>query len=623
MGGNIRVDDNLLQQIKNYEYSGAVSDGRLVSIVILTYNQLNYTKLCIESIRKFTKSGSYELIIVDNYSTDDTRQWLSEQEDLTVIYNDENKGFPAGCNQGIAIAKGDSVLLLNNDVIVTPNWLSDMCNALWSDDNIAGVGCVTNYISYYQKVESEYNSFEEMLAFSNNYRQAHSSELPYRIKLVGFCLLLKKKILDKVGVLDEIFTPGNYEDDDLSFRLICAGYDLVLCKGVFIHHFGSVSFNTDIEKYITLGRKMGELFYKKWKFDPGYSTGIRFELVDIMQEADCSKPIKILEIGCGAGATLAEIKSRYKNAELYGIEIDKHAAVVAQGVGNVLINNVETMVLPYEDNFFDYIILGDVIEHLIDPWSTLNKLHPFLACNGRLIASIPNVMHISVIKNLLSGSFSYVSAGILDKTHLRFFTLHEIAKLFMGSNFEILSAVPTVIETSEEEKALVNTLSAIENGGESLKTQYYAYQYRILSRKQLAENSEQYIELRSLILRIDSNLDVDSNARDVLALHSIYGDFLINEVIRINIIEAVNSNKVFNTLGAVAFEIGKVDLSLKLLMYAYSSDTLDEDTVFNLCFVLHETASKEKSLEILTAYEKTNSLSEELHQLKAMLYNNL
>lgn len=99
------------------------------SIIILTYNKLEYTKKCIESIRKYTKDEEYEIIIVDNNSTDGTRSWIENQNDIKSILNKENVGFPAGCNMGIKISKKENdILLLNNDTIVTINWLSNLKN---------------------------------------------------------------------------------------------------------------------------------------------------------------------------------------------------------------------------------------------------------------------------------------------------------------------------------------------------------------------------------------------------------------------------------------------------------------------------------------------------------------
>ena len=143
------------------------------SIVILTYNNLDYTKQCIESIREYTKNEEYELIVVDNLSTDGTREWLSDQEDIIKILNEENKGFPKGCNQGIEISTGDNILLLNNDVIVTKNWLSNLITCLYSDKTIGAVSLVTNSCSYYQNIETSYNSLKEMHEFASVFNKTN------------------------------------------------------------------------------------------------------------------------------------------------------------------------------------------------------------------------------------------------------------------------------------------------------------------------------------------------------------------------------------------------------------------------------------------------------------------
>ena len=107
------------------------------SIIILTYNHLEKTKKCIESIKTYTKNEVYEIIVVDNNSNDDTINWLKTQSDITVIYNKENRGFPSGCNQGISEAnKSYDILLLNNDTIVTNNWLTNLRKCLYSKSNI-------------------------------------------------------------------------------------------------------------------------------------------------------------------------------------------------------------------------------------------------------------------------------------------------------------------------------------------------------------------------------------------------------------------------------------------------------------------------------------------------------
>jgi GT2 family glycosyltransferase len=239
------------------------------------YNNLDYNKMCIESIRQYTEVP-YEIVVVDNGSTDGTRQWLSEQKDIKAIYNSENLGFPKGCNQGIEAAGRDNdILLLNNDVIVTPSWLKNMQIALYSNESIGAVGAITNYASNGQGIPIVYKDIEGMIKFStyNNISNAQSWE--EKVKVIGFCMLIKRHVINKVGYLDERFTPGNFEDDDYSLRIILQGYKILLCRDVFIHHFGSKSFKENKKAFEDLLIKNREKFKNKWNFDPMYYSDIR------------------------------------------------------------------------------------------------------------------------------------------------------------------------------------------------------------------------------------------------------------------------------------------------------------------------------------------------------------
>ena len=140
------------------------------SIIILTLNKFDLTKSCIESIRRHT-SEPYELIIVDNGSTDDTVEFLQNQKDIRAIYNKQNAGFAKGCNQGAAIATGDNLLFLNNDTVVTENWLKNMLNVLNADELIGMVGPVSNSYSRRQKIHVSYSDFSGLDEFAHEHCQ--------------------------------------------------------------------------------------------------------------------------------------------------------------------------------------------------------------------------------------------------------------------------------------------------------------------------------------------------------------------------------------------------------------------------------------------------------------------
>ena len=109
-----------------------INDYPGTSIIILSYNNLNYTKQCIESIRKYTSNENYEIIVIDNNSNEETTNWLKLQYDIKLQLNTTNNGFPGGCNDGIKFANPmNDILLLNNDIVVTKNWLTNLKIALY------------------------------------------------------------------------------------------------------------------------------------------------------------------------------------------------------------------------------------------------------------------------------------------------------------------------------------------------------------------------------------------------------------------------------------------------------------------------------------------------------------
>jgi GT2 family glycosyltransferase len=225
--------------------SGAIPDrgdpdNMLTSIVILTHNEWAVTKACLESIRLHTPEP-YELIVVDNGSTDETSQSLKDQQDVKLIRNETNLGFPKGCNQGIEAASGDSVLFLNNDTVVTENWLKNLLRELYSDERVGMVGPVSNYVSGQQQIPVKYHELSDLDRFAKEHCEQHSGQWVSARRLVGFCLLVKRSVLNEIGLFDERFGIGNYEDDDLCLRALQAGYSLRIVYDSFVHHVGHVT----------------------------------------------------------------------------------------------------------------------------------------------------------------------------------------------------------------------------------------------------------------------------------------------------------------------------------------------------------------------------------------------
>jgi len=246
-----------------------LSDSREpVSIIMLTYNALEYTKKCIQSIQKHTKYP-HEIIIVDNGSKDGTRKYLRELdknfENIQIKLNQKNKGFSGGNNQGAKIAKGKYVYFLNNDVLVSDSWLESMVNALEADEKIGMVGPLTNSISGLQMVTNiPYKDDKGFLEYAAKVRRIYSGKFTPRRRIAGFAFIMEKELYEKIGGFDESYGTGNFEDDDLCLRVRQEGYAIMVDESTYIHHYGSQTFKAnDIDILQSLDEK-GKIFKEKW-----------------------------------------------------------------------------------------------------------------------------------------------------------------------------------------------------------------------------------------------------------------------------------------------------------------------------------------------------------------------
>ena len=355
------------------------------SIIILTYNNLDKTKDCIESIRKYTDKDSYEIIVVDNNSTDDTKLFLEEQDDIKVIFNESNVGFPMGCNIGIANAEETyDILLLNNDTIVTKNWLSNLKKCLYSDEKIGAVGAVSNNGANLQGVDFTYNDFDEMqnLASKNNISDVKKWE--EKVCLIGYCLLIKREVMDQLNGLDEGYTPGYIEDNDLSLNIIKLGYRLMLCHDSFIHHYLGTSFRKDEDKFNKIILKNRDYFEKKWNFNVFTFDSTKNNSIFL-----ADSPNDVLDYNCGIGTSLLRIKYLFPNAKIIGLEKDVFKREIAEHFGTI-VKDLDEL-----NQKFDTIFIGNALETEEKPLYFIHNLKKYLKEDGVIIGEISNIASLN------------------------------------------------------------------------------------------------------------------------------------------------------------------------------------------------------------------------------------
>ncbi len=223
------------------------SHFKKVSLIVLTYNNLQLTKDCLEGIEKNTFYPNYEVIIVDNLSTDGTRDYLKEnylnKNKYKVILNNENHGFSGGNNIGLSAADGDILIVINNDTVPAPYWLSGIVDAFNSDSNL-GLCCpITNNIGNEAKQNIEYNNFNEMNIFATNLCVNNTGKLYQVDKVAFFCAAFTREVYNKIGPMCEDYGLGFFEDDDYSERVRRKGFKIAVVDYSFVHHHLSASFN--------------------------------------------------------------------------------------------------------------------------------------------------------------------------------------------------------------------------------------------------------------------------------------------------------------------------------------------------------------------------------------------
>ncbi len=268
------VEENV--KLLNEKWNGKIEADNMeelfipsVSIIIPVFNQFEYTKACIESIRRFTHIP-YEIIIIDDNSTDETSQAIQKEKDIRYYKNDENRGFPYSVNLGLLKALGKYCIVLNNDTVVTEGWVDKLVKYSNLHQNIGIIAPVTNYVSGPQlDKDANYDSIEKMHEYAAKVAIERENQLLEFPRVAFLCTLIKREVIEKIGGLDERFSPGNFEDDDFCLRAQLAGFKTIIAKDVFIHHFGSKSFKKDGSKAynerIETNRK---IFVDKWGSDP-------------------------------------------------------------------------------------------------------------------------------------------------------------------------------------------------------------------------------------------------------------------------------------------------------------------------------------------------------------------
>jgi GT2 family glycosyltransferase len=259
-----RLEDNPMASKADVSVA---STAGLVSIVIPCCGMLEYTKLCVPSLLRYSRPP-FELIFLDVGSLDGTAEYLdglraglAGKIRMEVVRAPIDLGLKDACQQAIGLTLGEYVVLLNNDTVVTNGWLNQLIGLASFSMTIGMVGPVSNMAAPPQLVETvPYRVFSNTVKTGANpngvlvdttaverFAEKHRVELKgnwlYAERLGGFCLLIKREVLDKIGSsLDPWTDLSLFDSDILSAKAKQAGYSLAVCRDLFVHHFGTRTF---------------------------------------------------------------------------------------------------------------------------------------------------------------------------------------------------------------------------------------------------------------------------------------------------------------------------------------------------------------------------------------------
>jgi len=221
----------------------------LVSIIVPVRFRPDLTKVCLDSIIKYTKIP-YELILVQEGENEEITRLLKSYTD-NFVQNKKPKGFAGAMNTGLALARGDYYCFLNNDTVVTPDWLSPILDVFKKDKRVGLVSPVFTEMFDWQKHSKEPKK---------DYIYIDGAD-----RLKGVCFVIPKQVIDKVGKWDERFGIGGGDDNDMCLRVKKAGLELAVARKSYIYHYGSASgkelYGNDFKK----ARKEADISFKKFK----------------------------------------------------------------------------------------------------------------------------------------------------------------------------------------------------------------------------------------------------------------------------------------------------------------------------------------------------------------------
>lgn len=445
-------------------------DAPLVSLVFIAFNNLErLTKPSMECLLKYTQDVDYELILIDNGSTDGTFEYFKSipykrkkiyriTKNIGAFY-----GHSAAKNSCYGrFIRGKYLVNVPNDVLVTKNWLDNMLKCVESDETIGMVVPMTDNVSNLQAVDLKYVDFNDMQKKAAQFNISDSKKWQERMRIIPFLSLQRMVAKTLIGDGDNAFI-YNFSDDDYSFQYRRAGYKLMLCGDVFVHHEGSSIVGKNLEAFRNDLEKGRQIFQKKyygidaWDDVNNYEINL-FELLDLKVKVDHS-PVKVLGVDVRCGTPLLEFKNRLKSINEFHPILSAFSRDFKYGLdlktvcnGQVECDRIEYFSEYFSEHLFDYILLGEAINSYPSPYEVLEHLIAKLSKTGTLLIKLKNNFEARCFINMLHGEYTEHELLTVNLSMI------DILQFLKKKNCKIIKYNVTFLNFANEGKQLLENL---------------------------------------------------------------------------------------------------------------------------------------------------------------------
>lgn len=437
------------------------------TVVVTAYNQKGMLFRCLEWLEKVKGIGN--IIVVDNGSEDGTAERLKDLNYDYIFFDEGIQGYGTVWNAVLENFETDDTI-----VFMEPRYFPEEECILQLEETLKKSKCgiagpMSNGFFYIQHIQ-----IDDLSKMTREECLGKPEKKSLNIEK-GIWALSKEAWMENGAFLPDLKEPKNVLLD-YELRLVQKGYQPMICRQAMAYDMLCGTGQTDFKTIFGEGDRT----VLKDKWDMNYFNLIpSLFLADLIVEEE-EAPIRVLEVGCDLGVTLLEIKDRYPNSQIYGLEINEASADIAKHLAEVKVGNIEDKSIPF-DGKFDYIIFGDVLEHLRDPQGVVRFCKEKLSEHGCILTSIPNLMHVSVMEQLLHGRFQYTDTGLLDRSHIHFFTYYEILLMFQAEGYKMEEIKTTSVVITKEQEELAQKLLELSDGVDM--HMYHTYQYLVKARK--------------------------------------------------------------------------------------------------------------------------------------------